>query len=368
MPLCGQSLGSNHEQGSLFSWVDYIHLCDLERDWKIYLYPLKGIFVYNKLYKHWSFNISTSLAILIPTWKRPDKLELCLGSILKQSRAPEKIVVVYRLVDEDGLAVIKKYKPLLHDFAEFLDLCVEVPGVIAAENAGLEHISQDIVAFLDDDAEAPTDWVEKIISHFERDSQVVGVGGPDLITGESDPLYPYERDLVGKYTFYGKVIGNHHQKVTRSQHVDVLKGVNMAFLRKDLPPLDTELSSEHNVGNGSQWELDICLAMRKKGTLFFDHTLQVKHNSNHDHFIELLNQRNNAHNLTYVIVKHGNFLENSIALFYIFLVGNTQTIGFIKFIQLIFKDGLKRSTSLYLSSLRGTLLGLRTYFKKVLNQ
>lgn len=308
--------------------------------------------------------MSKSVAILIPTWKRPDKLALCLSSILNQSKKPDKVVVVYRRVDTLGVEVIESFSERFKGFTSFKALCVETPGVIAAENAGLGLIEEDIVAFLDDDAEAPVDWVEKIIAHFERDQGIVGVGGPDLITGEKDPHYPYEKSIVGKYTFYGKVIGNHHQRITQSQNVDVLKGVNMAFLRKELPFLDTLLASEHNIGNGSQWELDICLEMRKKGTLFFDNNLWVRHNSNHDHFIELLNQRNNAHNLTYVILKHAGFVKRVVFLFYAFTIGNTQNIGLLKYAQLILKGGGLRASKLFYHSLWGTILGIKTFMSR----
>jgi glycosyltransferase involved in cell wall biosynthesis len=312
--------------------------------------------------------LKMSVAVLVPTWKRPDKLELCLQSLLKQSRAPNKIIVVYREVDAEGKKVVDRYTQSLSDFSKFIALKVDIPGVIAAENAGLKEIDEDIVAFLDDDAEAPRDWVSKLVGHFESNPKIVGVGGPDFITGDKDPHYPYKREVVGKFTYYGKVIGNHHQNVLSSQNVDVLKGVNMAFLTKGLPLLDNELASEHNVGNGSQWELDICLAMRKKGILFFDHTMVVRHNSNHDHFIELLNQRNNAHNLTYVILKHGSFLSNMAFVFYSSFIGNTQNIGFLKFLQLLKNEGLGRAIKLYYFSIWGFLLGLKTFTLKALNR
>ncbi len=309
-----------------------------------------------------------SIAILVPTWKRPDKLELCLKSILNQSRAPDRVIVVYREVDQLGKAVIEKYSQELSGFTQFNALCVEVPGVIAAENAGLEIIKEDIVAFLDDDAEAPEDWVSKLLGHFKRDPNLVGVGGPDLITGESDPHYPYDKSIVGRFSYFGKVTGNHHQNVLSSQEVSVLKGVNMAFLRRDLPLLDTELASEHGVGNGSQWELDLCLYMKTKGKLYFDNTMWVRHNSNHDHFIELLNQRNNAHNLTYVILKHGTFLSNCTYILYSTLIGNTQNIGALKFIQLVKNQGPFSAAQLYFYSSWGSLLGIKTFVKKALSR
>lgn len=300
------------------------------------------------------------VCVLIPTWKRLVKLKIALRSLNNQSVLPDRVIVVSRDydMDKDTVQWISEHK---NDFSFCLThLLVDRPGVIAAENRGLSTITEDIVAFLDDDGEAPPDWI-KVIKETLARTEVVGVGGPDFIVNEVTPGYPVYKEKVGRVTFYGRVIGNHHQ-LTRGVHeVDVLKGVNMAFKRLGLPLLDEKLSSEHHLGNGSQWELDLCFNALQRGKLLFLSDLRVNHYSNHSHFDILGNQKNNAHNIVYVMLKHLPSYRKVVFLFYIFLVGNNQNIGLIKFLSLIPNCGLKRSWHLFINSCEGALFGLKTY-------
>jgi glycosyltransferase involved in cell wall biosynthesis len=50
------------------------------------------------------------------------------------------------------------------------------PGLSDARNTGIRFATGDVVGFLDDDAAAAPDWVERMLSSYE-DDDVVGVGG-----------------------------------------------------------------------------------------------------------------------------------------------------------------------------------------------
>ena len=298
------------------------------------------------------------VCVLIPTWKRIDKLKIALRSLGNQSDLPDRVIVVSRDIDDETNSWIKSHD---HTFKfSFSHYLVDIPGVIAAENLGLSHITEDIVAFLDDDAEAPPDWVATIRKNL-ADPGVMAIGGPDYIVHEKLRDYPKFCDDVGLLTFYGKVIGNHHQLTKGVREVQVLKGVNMAFKREGLPLLDERLASEHHLGNGSQWELDLCLSMAHRGKLLFLPDLRVNHFSHHGHFNILENQRNNAHNIVYVMMKHFSLVRQITFLFYISLIGNHQNIGILKALSLIPKHGLKRSLELFISSCVGGFFGLKTY-------
>ena len=227
---------------------------------------------------------------------------MALRSLDKQSVLPERVIVVTRDIDTESTHWVQENLEWSFPLSHYI---VTVPGVIAAENLGLSKMTEDedIVAFLDDDAEAPPDWI-KVIKEKLRPDHIAAVGGPDYIVGEKDSTYPRFCEVVGRLTPYGKVIGNHHQLSSGEREVQVLKGVNMAFKRKGLPLLDEKLASEHHLGNGSQWELDLCFYARKNGKLLFIPDLKVNHYSNHSHFDILKNQKNNAHNITYVMLKH----------------------------------------------------------------
>jgi glycosyltransferase involved in cell wall biosynthesis len=296
------------------------------------------------------------LCVLIPTWKRLPKLKIALRSLERQSSLPDRVVVISRDIDQEVNQWLEKAQftyPLSH-------YIIDRPGVIAAENLGLSHIEEDIVAFLDDDAEAPPDWIRRIKETLTQED-VVAVGGPDYIVYEKEDDYPRFCESVGQLTYYGKVMGNHHQNSSGIHEVSVLKGVNMAFKRDLIPYLDENLATEHHLGNGSQWELDLCLSVKPKGKILFLSDLRVNHYSNHSHFNILENQKNNAHNIVYVLLKHFGILRKFVFLNYLFFVGNQQNIGLVKALSLCPKIGAKLSFQLFKSSCIGAFFGLKTY-------
>jgi glycosyltransferase involved in cell wall biosynthesis len=297
------------------------------------------------------------ISVIVPTWKRPDKLKLALASLAKQSVPADQIISVVRDVDPEGQTVIDEF--VISSGVE--KIVVTEPGVIHAENSALKVAKGDIIAFLDDDAEAPENWVEGLKKHFE-DESISGVGGPDIITGHYDPNYRKVVAQIGLLTWYGKIIGNHHHTCENILEVEVLKGVNMAFRRQNICLLDEELASEHHLGNGSHWELDLCLhAKRMGGRFIFDPKLEVLHHSNHDHFVKYANMRNNAHNMTYVLLKNLNFFHKLAFLGYVLILGNSQIMGIIRFGHELIKAGPKVAFLSYWSCLYGLIAGIRTY-------
>lgn len=302
------------------------------------------------------------VSVLLPTWKREEKLKLALESLVCQSRQPDEVITIFRDIDPEAKEVIDSFKQRL----PIKDKMVDVPGVIHAENTALELASGDIIFFLDDDAEAPIDWIKNALNHFASNPQVGGVGGPDLITEHYDPNYRKVVSQIGIVKPYGKIIGNHHHLAEGIKEVDVLKGVNMSFRREIFPKLDTNLQSNHREGNGSHWELDVCLAIKKKGyKLLFDPALDVRHNSNHSHFIHNKNIQNNARNLTYVILKHFSFANKIKFFLYIWFAGNTQIIGLAKLLHLCLRNGPIKAINDYFYSLKGHLKGILLYRKNL---
>ena len=146
--------------------------------------------------------------------------------------------------------------------------------------------------------------------------------------------------------------------------VDILKGVNMAFRRSIFPLLDQNLQSGHSEGNGSHWEIDVCMTVTKQGySLLFDPSLDVRHHSNHSHFIHEKNMVNNARNLTYVILKHFSILRKFKFLFYTWFIGNSQIIGLVKYFQLLYEQGPFRASIDYYLSVKGHIKGLVIFWK-----
>ena len=96
------------------------------------------------------------VSVIIPTLGRPT-LARCRAALEGQTRPADEIIVV---VDDDRR------------------------GAAWARNAGLRQAKGDLIAFIDDDAIAPPDWLERLIRALARHAAVVAGG----TYRETDPL------------------------------------------------------------------------------------------------------------------------------------------------------------------------------------
>jgi len=107
------------------------------------------------------------------TMERLELLAEAVASVNAGSRRPERLLIV---VDHNPelLAVATVQH---RDHAEII-ANTEVRGLGAARNTGVRHLGEDVdvVAFLDDDARAATDWLEKLCEPFVE-PDVWGTGG-----------------------------------------------------------------------------------------------------------------------------------------------------------------------------------------------
>ncbi len=213
------------------------------------------------------------LALIVPTYRPPEELARCLRAIARQQRRADQLIVVRREADELTAAVLRR--------VEVLELrptiiTVRAGGVVAALNAALEAIDADIVAFTDDDAAPRPDWLSRIAAGFAADCALGGLGGRDLVH-QHGRLEEGARRVVGRLTWFGRCIGQHHLGVGPPREVDALKGVNMSFRAQALAGVrfDTRLR-----GSGAQVanELGVSLAVKRRGwKLLYDPSIVVDH-------------------------------------------------------------------------------------------
>ncbi len=307
-------------------------------------------------------NTKNTFTVLIPTWKRPEKLTLCLEHLERQLCAPDEIIVVIRPEDLDSQSILNQFKIRLTNLRIVFVFDI---GVVAAENAGLREVHSSHVCFLDDDGYAPENWLKKIKDFFHDHPEALAYGGSDIIKLEPESFYNFPMKRVGLVSFFGKVTGNHHRKIIGPiRKVDVLKGVNMTFKRSSFDFLDENLvGKEGNLGNGSQWELDLCLRVKKVASeIYFDPELVVIHDSNHSNHNYFVAAKNNTHNLTYVILKNFNFIQKIAFFFYAIIIGNTQLPGILKYFYELRKvNQIGLTTKLFIQKCLGFFAGLRTY-------
>jgi succinoglycan biosynthesis protein ExoM len=109
------------------------------------------------------------IAVLTPTLRRPESLARALRSLAALDHRETliaQVVVVDNDPDGGARDTVEALKaetglPLLYVHAPR-------PGVATARNAGLEHVVAEHVAFLDDDEEAPPQWLERLYATHLR--------------------------------------------------------------------------------------------------------------------------------------------------------------------------------------------------------
>lgn len=269
------------------------------------------------------------ISVLIPTWKRPDSLLRGLQALSRQTRAPDELVLIVR---DDDMATRKALSALEPSFPLVI-VAPPAPGVVAAINAGFEHLEGDVIAITDDDTEPLPDWLERIEAHFRDDPGLGALGGRDLIVGSTE-AGPGDPDLVvGRVRWFGKVTGYHHRGGGPARPADIVKGANMAVRTAALGKkrLDTALR-----GSGAQhhWEIDLSLAVKRAGwRILYDPEVEVLHHEA-ERFGGQREERMSAkerfdavHNQTLVLLRNLSGLRRAVALTYALLVGTRADPG-----------------------------------------
>lgn len=185
---------------------------------------------------------TVSVVICSYTEERWDKLMGALDSVRAQSHSPQQTIVV---VDHN----MDLYKRLIFTVPDVVIVENSGPkGLSGARNTGAGVAKAKVVAFLDDDAEAAPDWLERLIAMYD-DPDVLAVGGrvePRWEAGR--PRYFAEEvDWIVGCTYRGmpkvaaevrNVIGANMS--FRAEVLDRVGGFNPSLGRQDGLPLGCE--------------------------------------------------------------------------------------------------------------------------------
>lgn len=151
----------------------------------------------------------------------------------------------------------------------------EEQGLSGARNSGVAACSGDVVAFLDDDAVAAPDWLERLAEAY-RDPSVFGAGGavrPAWVEGKPS-WFPPEFDWVVGCT--------HSGMPKRREAVRNLVGANMSLRRDALLEVGGfrhELGRIGTIPAGCE-ETDLCIRVGKRwpeGKILYDPAAAVDH-------------------------------------------------------------------------------------------
>lgn len=161
---------------------------------------------------------------MIPTRNRADEVCGAVDSLLAQTFAPREILVVDNGSSDATLPLLRRrYGPKLRLLRE------RRRGVSYARNLAVGHARGEIIAFLDDDARAARDWIERMLACFEE-TGAIGVGGPAVPVWETPPpsyilASKKARDYIGAFTLSS-------ERIRLRGFFDYLIGTNCAFRRK----------------------------------------------------------------------------------------------------------------------------------------
>ena len=165
---------------------------------------------------------NVSVIICAYTEARWDDLIAAVASLRQQTIAPRDVIIV---VDHNPALLARAHR----HFAEVAPVIVvdngEQRGLSGARNSGIAAARGAIIAFLDDDAVAAPEWLERLTAGY-ADPRVVATGGKinPLWQAGRPAWFPREFDWVVGCTYKGMP--------ERDAPVRNLIGCNMSFRRE----------------------------------------------------------------------------------------------------------------------------------------
>jgi GT2 family glycosyltransferase len=299
-----------------------------------------------------------SCAILVPSYRRATDLSRCLGALRAQSAGPNQVVVVIRADDDESRAVIASACPTL----PVTEVLHDRRGQVAALNAGLQAVTCDITAITDDDTAPHSDWVARLLMHFD-DPAVAAVGGRDVVLLADDGLLP----VVGRVGLCGRVTGNHHRGMGPARPVDVLKGANMAFRTEWLRRFGFD---DRLRGTGAEVHNDLMLSLKVRGAggnlvydpaVLVDHYTALRPEGNHDRTpASLAELTDEVHNETLALMEFLPAWRRGLWLLWVLACGTRRRPGLGACVALLPRLRWSIVRTL-MASLRGRFAGLLTW-------
>jgi len=213
--------------------------------------------------------VAVSVVICAYTDERWPLLRAAVASVRRQTAPPLELVVVVdhdeallarAAAELDGVAAVANHEPR---------------GLSGARNSGVAATRGEIVAFLDDDAVAQDDWLERLTAPY-ADAGVLGVGGaiePRWLAGRP-PGFPAEFDWVVGCSYAGMP--------TRRAVVRNLLGANMSVRRDVLDAVGGFRDGIGRVGRrptGCE-ETELCIRAARRipgGAFMFEPGARVAH-------------------------------------------------------------------------------------------
>ena len=202
------------------------------------------------------------ISVVICTLNRPQYLETVVHSVKNQTLQKDKYEVL--VIDNGSTEVNKEAIKRLQSEMGFKYIYEPRTGLSHARNRGVQEAGGDVVAFIDDDAEAEPGWLEGLLSSY-RDDHIACVGGKSILKwpdGFQRPKWLH-RKLEPFLSGFDPGV-NRELEVRGISHIPY--GVNISFRRRILEkyPFRTDLGrTDKGIYGGEETEL--CLRLLKDG-------------------------------------------------------------------------------------------------------
>lgn len=277
-----------------------------------------------------------TLSIAVCTYNRSDVLPKCLESLINQTTDKELFEVL--IIDNNSTDNTKK---IAWDFCKesqnFKYIFEEKQGLSHARNRAIDEAKGTYLAYIDDDAIADKEWVEKIFSVIQNNKDIAAFGGKIL------PWYNTEKPKWFKDEFGLHSWGDEHLQLSLQNYPFGLSGSDMIF-KKDILAKYNGFSAEYGM-TGKK------IAFGEESLLF---NKMLKNSENVQYFPDLF---------VYHLVSEKSFsLKNAFKR----SVQNGKTIAKIRNAKLFSVDFIKKSYMFCLSLLELALFFVPGFFSKAI--
>lgn len=218
------------------------------------------------------------LSVVIPTYLRPGWLARAVRSLAAQATTPFEVIAVARDTDAATHRAIAALQASGLPFPLRQGTVTE-PGFMPPVRAGFALAAGDVVAVMDDDAEAQPGWTDGLLRHY-GDPGVGAVGGRCINMEDEVPVQEGDTARVGYVNLRGHFVGDMYKRPTFTDPVEVefLMGGCMSYRRQVASRLEFDEQLNHNVAFA--YEVDLGLQVRRMGLrLLFDPGVAIKHYS-----------------------------------------------------------------------------------------
>ncbi|MBU2760783.1 glycosyltransferase [Acidithiobacillus sulfurivorans] len=300
--------------------------------------------------------------VLINGGNRPRDMERLLKTLMAQNRMLDALFILIHPRDTETADLLKNIVGIAIPYTL---ICKDQSGPIVAMLKALDLMPCDVVAFTHDDAAPRPDWLGRIEKVFACMPEIVGVGGRDLPASSKFENTPY-CDVVGRVTWYGKIIANQHLPCSGARKVDFLSGVNAAYRHDILMATGLNQRLQWQQDTVWYWELALGLALKKQGLKqWYDPDMVVEHfpgklfSDQKDGYWSAAT-RKRAQNETYLLLKYLSMFGRFACMMYVLMVGSRDSYGLLQLMRYWPREG-SLAFRKFLDALRGRYKGMQIW-------